>query len=79
MPRLLSILSVACLGSTLAACSVSARVPFVGAVGSSAPGASAEQIEESENGEAIASNRSPVGEKKTATREGDQAEKRPEK
>jgi hypothetical protein len=37
MSRLLSILSIACIGSSLAACSVSTRVPFVGAVGSSSP------------------------------------------
>jgi hypothetical protein len=48
MTRLLSILSIACLGSSLAACSVSARVPvpFVGAVGSAGP----ETIESRETG-----------------------------
>lgn len=37
MTRLLSFLSVACLGSALAACSTSARVPSVSAVGSAGP------------------------------------------
>lgn len=37
MTRMLSILSIACLGSSLAACSLSARVPFVGAVGTAGP------------------------------------------
>lgn len=37
MIRSLSIFTVACIGSALAGCAVSARVPFVGAVGSSGP------------------------------------------
>lgn len=37
MTRLLKLVSIAFIGSTVAACSVSARVPFVGSVGSAGP------------------------------------------
>lgn len=49
MSRHVSIFTIACLGAALAACSVSARVPFVGAVGSSGPG-SIEAPEEAGDG-----------------------------